>query len=603
MKKLLLTSLLISGFLWAFPQSKKDLQLFGNEKLTTLNRKTSAKNISKIQDSILKEVAIAIYHNTYPLAERQKSYTSYLHPKVLAKQLKTSPYSQFENPTGIYFTANEEALIWAGNTSGQDIALVVANWDDEQFKQESYPLSPGLNRFTVKTKGNSYIQYFTEDGENLPKVDVHILSGKINGVFDIAKDDNAAYQRILATAYGPVVDLVGKKVHLAYAVESLKKENPEKGVELMQLYDSIIHIQHEIMGLVKYQREPKNHMFGRVIWKGFMHADGIGAAFHDNTMKTLANIPNLRKSSWGVAHEFGHVNQVRPNMKWVGTTEVTNNIYSVWTQYVYNPDDPKLERERLKDYDENTVGGRITSYMESAFVHQQPWLTQAGPDRWQRERPRDWGGDHFVKLVPLWQLQLYFAVVGEGYGWGNKDFYGDVFIKAIDNPIVKADQDSYYQLEFVKNACDVAKLDLTDFFAHSGILALIDLIVDDYTVGRMKITSEDIQQIKSYASKYPKPNTPVLHYLTANSVDIYKNQASVSGTTGTGFERQDHKIILDNEMWKNAVAFETYAADKLIKIAFRGAGSADVKTTTVHTPEGTTSVKAVGWDGRRIEVL
>src|SRR5690606_27118863 len=264
---------------------------------------------------------------------------------------------------------------------------------------------------------------------------------------------------------------------------------------------------------------------------------------------------------------------------------------------------PKLERERLKDYDGNTIGGRITSYMESAFVHHQPWLTQAGPDRWQRERPRDWGGDHFVKLVPLWQLQLYFAVVGEGYAWGNKDFYGDVFIKAIDNPVTDADQDSYYQLEFVKNACDASKLDLTDFFAHSGILAPIDLIVDDYTVGRMKITSKDIQQVKSYAAKYPKPNTPVLHYLTANSVDIYKNQAAVSGTKGVGFDQQDNKIVLDNEMWKNAVAFETYAADKLIKIAFRGAGSADARTTTVQTPKGTTSVKAVGWDGNRIEVL
>ncbi len=603
MNKLFLTSLLVSVSISSFSQSKKDLQLFSNEELTGLTSTASIKNIAKIQDSILKDVATAIYHNTYALGKRHQSYSSYLHPKVLSEKQKTGAYSQFENPTGIYFPAGEEALIWVGNTSGQEIALVVANWDDEHFKKETYPLSAGLNRFTMQTKGNSYIQYFTPDGKETPPIDVHILSGRINGLFDLAQDDNAAYQQLLATAYGPVVDLVGKKVHLAYAVESLKKENPEKGVELMQLYDSIIHIQHEIMGLVKYNREPKNHMFGRVIWRGFMHADGLGAAFHDNTMKTVANIPNLRKNPWGVAHEFGHVNQVRPNMKWVGTTEVTNNIYSAWTQYLFNLNDPKLERERLKDYDEHTIGGRITSYMESAFVHQQPWLTQAGPDRWQRERPRDWGGDHFVKLIPLWQLQLYFAVAGEGQGWGNADFYGDVFIKAIDNPVTKAEQHSYYQLEFIKNACDVSKLDLTDFFEHSGMLAPIDLIVDDYTVGRMKITTEDIQQIKLYASKYPKPNTPVLHYLTANSVDIYKNQEAVSGIKNTGFERLENKIIINHELWKNAVAFETYIGDKLAKIAFCGAGSTEVKTTTVHTPEGTTSVKAVGWDGKRIDVL
>jgi len=603
MKKYLLTSLLAFGFLLSYAQSEQDLKVFGNRELTTLNRKTSLKAIAKMQDSVLKEVATAIFQKNYPLAERYKSYQSYLHPRALAKRLKTSPYSQFENPTGIYFPANEEALVWVENTSDQKIALVVANWDDEDFKRETYPLESGLNRFTVKSKGNSYIQYFTEDGQEQPQIDVHILSGKINGVFDLEKNDNATYQHILATAYGPVVDLVGKKVQLAYAVESLKKENPEHGVELMQLYDSIINIQHEIMGLVKYHREPKNHMFGRVIWKGFMHADGIGAAFHDNTMRTVAHIPNLRKNSWGVAHEFGHVNQVRPNMKWVGTTEVTNNVYSVWTQYLYNPNSPKLEREKLKDYDEPKVGGRITAYMESAFVHQQQWLTQAGPDRWQRERPRDWGGDHFVKLVPLWQLQLYFAVVGEGHSWGNKDFYGDVFIKAIDNPIIDATQDSYYQLEFVKNACDVSKLDLTDFFEKSGILAPIDLIVDDYTVGRMNITSEDVKAVISHASKYPKPNTPVLHYLTANSIEIYKNQQSLAGVSGTGFMREEGKIIIDNALWKNAVAFETYVGDKLVKVAFRGAGAEDVKTTTVHTPEGTTAVKAVGWDGKRIDVI
>src|SRR5690606_8923428 len=122
-------------------------------------------------------------------------------------------------------------------------------------------------------------------------------------------------------------------------------------------------------------------------------------------------------------------------------------------------------------------------------------------------------------------------------------------------------------------------------------------------VGRMKITPEDIRQIKSYAAKYPKPNTPVLHYLTANSVDIYKEQAPVSGTKGRGIDQHENKIILDNAMWQNAVAFETYAGGKLVKVAFRGAGSDDVKTTTVHTPSGTTSVKAVGWDGERIEVL
>lgn len=603
MKKMLLALFLSGTLSYGTAQSDADLKLFANKELTKLHKKTKKQDIDQISSPALKDVAQQLANKSYQLQDRFKSYDSYLDPSILATQQKTNAYSRYENPTGIYFSEGDEAIIWVGQKVNKDIKLIVTNWDDEHFKQSEYTLEEGINKFTITNKGNSYIQYFTPDGRSTPKVDIHILSGKVNGVFNLAKDNNAVYKKLLDNNQGNILDIVGKKVHLAYSKASLKKFNPDHGVELIQLYDSIIHIQHELMGLVKYHREPKNHMFGRVIWKGFMHADGIGAAFHDNTMKDLVDPNSLRKNSWGVAHEFGHVNQVRPNMKWVGTTEVTNNIYSVWTQYLYNSESPKLEREKLKDYDGPIAGGRISAYMESAFIHKQPWLTQAGPDRWDRERPRDWGGDHFVKLVPLWQLQLYFAEAGKGHAWGNKDFYADVFIKAIDNPTTDAEQDSYYQLEFVKNACDVSKLDLTDFFEHSGILAPIDLIVDDYTVGRMKITEEDISQVKKYAAKYPKPSTPVLHYLTANSVKSYKKQLPVTGITGQGFEKQLNTLIVQHDQWKNAVAFETYAGNKLIKIAFNGLGSEDAKTTIVQIPEGTTSVKAVGWDGTRLDVI
>src|SRR5699024_4572340 len=240
--------------------------------------------------------------------------------------------------------------------------------------------------------------------------------------------------------------------------------------------------------------------------------------------------------------------------------------------------------------------------MESSFIHDQQYLTQAGPDRWERERPRDWGGDHFVKLVPLWQLQLYFAVAGEGNDWENKDFYPEIYSKAISAPRSK-EKDAYYQLQFVKNAIDVAQLDLSDFFEKSGLLRPIDLLVDDYTVAQMTITEEDIDKVKKYASNYPKPETPVLHYLTANSVATYKNKEKISRKKKKGFDRKEDRLIINNEKWSGAVAFETYQGKKLIKIAFRGAGSEDASKTIVHTPEKTTTVKAVGWDGKRKKVI
>lgn len=602
MKKIVFTFLisLIIGQAVAQQGIKDDVF---NDSFTALKKTATQKQIDQIENELLKNIASQLKNGEYPLAKRYQTYENYLDPFVLAKTLKTSPYSQYENPTGIYFTKGEEAHLWVGDTRGAEVSLRVTNWDDENFEQKDYPLKNGYNKFTIQNKGNSYIQYFSDAVVSKHTIDIHILSGQINGVFDISKHNNNDWQDILATAYGPVVDIVGQQTHLAYAVEALQENAPQQGIELIQLYDSIIGIQHDLMGLTLTNRTPKNRMFGRVIWKGFMHADGIGAAFHNNTMSTVAHVENLRKNSWGVAHEFGHVNQVRPNMKWVGTTEVTNNIYSVWTQFLFNPDSPKLEREELKDYDGAKIGGRITSYMESAFVHKQPWLTQAGPDRWDRERPRDWGGDHFVKLVPLWQLQLYFAIAGEGNDWENKNFYGQIYTEAINAAAPSAAEDSFYQLQFIKNACDASKLDLTDFFEHSGLLIPIDLWVDDYTCAQMTITPDDIQAVKRYASQYPKPSTPVLHYITANSIDIYKHKLPLKGHKGAGFKKQDDTLIIDNSKWENVVAFETYIGQNLVKIAFRGAGSEDLQTTTVHIPEGTTTVKAVGWDGASIEII
>ncbi|AIM38794.1 PRTRC system protein C [Sphingobacterium sp. ML3W] len=597
------TFLLLSAICVQSYAQQQYSQVFTKDDYSQVKKNVKDQDIANINNATLQQAARQLKEGSYPIQQRLRAYTNYLSPKTLSKQLKTSPYSQYENPTGIYFSEGDEAIVWVGKTNGAPIALRVTNWDDKNFKQQDYSLKEGYNTLKIENKGNAYIQYFSEDKVSSKKIAIHILGGKVNDVFELGKHNDKDWDKMLANAAGPILDIVGKQVQLAYAVQSLKENAPHQGVALIQLYDSIIGIQHQIMGLVQTKRVPKNRMFGRVIWEGFMHADGIGAAFHDNTMKDVANVPNLRKNSWGVAHEFGHVNQVRPNMKWVGTTEVTNNIYSVWTQYSYNSHSPKLERERLKDYDEPKIGGRITAYMESAFVHRQPWLTQAGPDRWDRQRPRDWGGDHFVKLVPLWQLQLYFNVAGKGNTWENKNFYGDIFTKAINAAETADKQDSYYQMEFIKNACDAAKLDLTDFFEQSGMLIPIDLWVDDYTCAQMTITAADIAAVKQYAAKYKKPTTPVLHYITANSIDSYKNKLAVSGIAGAGFEKKEDRIIIQNDAWKNAVAFETFAGDKLTKVAFVGAGSEDVSKTIVHTPTGTTQVKAVGWDGKRINVL
>ncbi|MEG1934664.1 MAG: M60 family peptidase N-terminal accessory domain-containing protein, partial [Rikenellaceae bacterium] len=212
--------------------SKKDLALFANEQLTSLKSGTKAKAIDKMESPDLKAVAIQMLKGTYPIKERLRSYKCYLSPFVLAKLQKTSPYSQYENPTGIYFDGSDKAVLWVDNADKAKISLVVKDWgkNEDDVPESVYPLKDGYNIISIAKRGNSYIRYFVKSELMGNNVNIHIMGGKVNGFFDLSKDDNLRWNSLLDNAVSPVMDIVGKHTQLAYSVESLKREAYGKGV-------------------------------------------------------------------------------------------------------------------------------------------------------------------------------------------------------------------------------------------------------------------------------------------------------------------------------------------------------------------------------------
>ena len=74
-------------------------------------------------------------------------------------------------------------------------------------------------------------------------------------------------------------------------------------------------------------------------------------------------------------------------------------------------------------------------------------------------------------------------------------------------------------MNFVKNACDVIQEDLTDFFIRCGMLRSVDTEIGDYGGNRhLSISQKQVEEVIRYASRYPKPKSPVIHYITMNSV-------------------------------------------------------------------------------------
>lgn len=528
---------------------------------------------------------------------RTQKYEAFPLVRSTSTWMKTGDYNQFENPTGMLFEEGEEIVLEVSRTNGIPVELRISDFSTAEWKDSVYPLKPGKNTIKTTNRGHGYLNYYTDNYKKAPDVKISFLSGgKANGYFDGARHTNEDWKKLLNGAPSVIMDIKGKYVQLAYPVKALKEQCPDDGLGLINIYDKIIDIQHQIMGLVKYDCRPKNKMFGRVIWQGFMHADGVGAAFHNDTMPSVANVKAITKESWGIAHEFGHVNQTRPGMKWVATTEVTNNIFSIWTQYLHNPDFLTIEHYKMEDGSGNIVeGGRFNAYLNSALITKDPWLCQKGPDRMTDYH--NGNSDHFVKLCPLWQLQLYFAAAGKG----NPDLYADIF--QITRKTKDADfTHGQHQLNFMKRACDATKQDLTDFFKKVGMLVPLDKEMLDYSNGHMTITQKDCDDLVKHAAKYPKPESPVIEYITSASVDAYKNKLPVTGEFGKGVTEGKDTRTISRDVWKNVAVFETYKGDKLERIAIITTGSPDKTSTTVPYPEGATRIEAVAWDGTRTQV-
>ena len=548
----------------------------------------------------VKSFRFEVYDKTYDLEYRVQTYEPYREINDLAAELKTSGYNPFENPTGIYFKDGEEAVVILGNTNGEQVNLKVYDFDAIRQGQRtpdptSYPLSEGINKLRIAHGGLSYIEYYTPNWKTAPALKLHIASGKVNGYYDKHRDVSADWREILNKATYGCIDIKGDRVNLVFGVNSIKTYCDNLG-KLIQNYDDIVELEHELMGLDKWGRRPKNHMFARVTKDG-LFADGWGAGWYEGCMNELASTTkSLREGVWAIAHEFGHVNQIRPGLKWVSTTEVTNNVYSVCARYKFYRENMPLERERCNDgNDNNVLGGRFNSYLNYGIIKGEQWLCQKGQDNMDPSK-YPYGGDHFVKLCPLWQLLLYYREI---VGGEKRDWYGDV-AEIVRNTDESQLTNGQLQLNFMRNTMDVVKEDLTDFFIKAGMLKPIDKELDDYARGQMTITQTDWDELVKYASKYSKPATPVLYYLSANSQKSFKDKLAVEGTYNEGVKvRNNGWIVIDHDVWKNAVVFETYQGDELKYAAIVGTDSPDLSETKVCYPEGSTRIEAVSWDGTR----
>ncbi len=528
---------------------------------------------------------------------RERTFCAYKPVAEVSRSLQVGGYSAYENPTGLYYSAGERIRLTLHTAPEGEVRLLIRDFR-AGGGEDAYELAEGTQELTVKRSGLGYIDYRHSKGRAAAPLRVSLEGGQLNGVFT-QHDDADTWRRLLAAAPAGILDMVGERCQLAYDVEGLRRGNPERGPEMLALYDRIVELQQEIMGWEREGIHPGNHMLCRVMWQGFMHADGLGAAFHCSTIPGLSHPEELRRMAWAVAHELGHVNQLKPGFCWAGMQEVSNNVFAVWCNYHLNPAEMRLEHEVCANPEGAVLrGGRFDCYVNNALAQRQLWQFQGGPDSGIGRVPGERTGDHFVSVCPLWQLQLYFHVV-----LGQQDFFPRVYasLRAAAGQTMTHGR---MRTEFCRYVGEAAQCNLGDFFLRTGMLGLMSRKVEDYRPHMVSISEAMVEETLHALERFPEPASAVIYYITANSAGIYRDRLPVvpSDDFRPELPAKGGVIIFPAEKWQNAVAFEVYRGQQLIRICLRGLGMPDDASTAVFCPPGATAIRAVQWDGTRCTV-
>lgn len=602
---------------------------FSDNICSSLKEGVNEKTAGAITQPYIKHLVYNMLDGSYSVKYRIREFKPYRHYDDLSAELKTATYNRYENPTGIYFAKGDKLIIFAEGIGSDPVSLIIKSFGKESYSGEghpesSYPLVNGVNIIGTANRGNGYIAYFTDNYTAASKVKIHFAMAKENGYFDMERGDtDDDWKSLLAGACSDIIDVRTKRMQVACPLYQLQAKCPSRGRDLVQIYDNVIYREREVMGLIKFNREPENRQFARPVDSG-MFADGIGAAADFGSFAEWVNPSGF--GYWGFAHELGHVNQVRPGLKWVGCGETTNNIYSAWVEFSLGDGYLRLEDENSGVNDYNGIrGGRFNTYLEEGVRKGVYWQLQDGPD-YHGSSPEtvtvndeDYEGnivgkitttkrnyDHFVKVVPLWQLLLYTQQAGKC-----PDVYGKVIEGIRNYSGENSMSNGQLQIKFMRSFCDSAKVNFLPFFEKAGMLKPINSYIEDYSPGWLKISDGMIQDLKRYieAKGYPEADRAV-NYISGYNWQIFRDSAPLTeAILNSGCSKLGNgRIQVDNTVWKNAVAYETYdSAGNLLRISMFGLGAPQKSNryTQVLWPntssEKAAYIMAVGFDGKRVK--
>ncbi|WP_308746166.1 M60 family metallopeptidase [uncultured Bacteroides sp.] len=573
--------------------------LFEDEACSNLKAGITETDIENCKYPFFKNLAYYMFKDKYDRNFRVADYKAFPHPDIQSESHKTNPYSLLDNPTGISVKEGETLVVMVADTYGQNIGMKVQNLDapgGDGFGGVTYPLYRGINKLTMNGKGLVYVMYHTktlEEAETARPVKIHFASGTVNGYFDSQSvEHRGRWSELLGKATDKYFDVVGQYAHLTFETNDFRKYAATNGNELIELYDKIAHSEMQLLGLEKYGKMFRNRIYLNVMYHSFMYATAYHTAYNQTTMGDVCD-PDVLKTTgcWGPAHEIGHCNQTRPGIKWIGLTEVTNNIMSEYVQTTVFGQPSRIQTEDMGAVYRNRYSKAWNGIIVPKASHAD--FTNL-----------DDSNDVFCKLVPFWQLELYFGKVLGLTPLQQSDcggFYPEVFEYARTKDY-SGMSEGEIQLDFVYNCCVAARLNLLDFFEKWGFLTPVDRLIEDYDTKTLKVTEGMVDALRKRVESlgYSKLQDTALEYISDNTWELYKTKPQV--IPGASATRNGNTITIKN--WQNVVVYEV--RDEADNLVFVSSGETTPSATDVFTLSGNWSgdyrLYAVSAVGKRTEI-
>ena len=558
---------------------------FTDNLCTQLREGVTAQEIEQIPVAEIRNMAKAMLAGTYSTEFRIGEFTAFRPLTDLQGELKNSYlYNNHENPTGITFDEDESVIVMVEGIGEQSVALQVRNFGPTVFASSTYALQNGINVIKVSNKGNGYINYYTTSWKTAPKVKMHFLNAKEQGYFSpkYKGHTNDDWKRLLANAKGDCLDMHGEFTDCVFPVSSFKANCPNDGEWLMAIYDSIISVERDIMGIFKYKHEFPNRQCAITVATsgGLYHASNDGFcvpvnALRDPTSRTHYDI-------WGAAHEYGHQNQTQ-GLRWIGLTEVTNNIMSAYVEH-------KLRTDGYHRLENESNGFRYYDFFEYNVMKGGQFVPHAH-------------NDVFCTLVPFWQLLIYTRIAGI-----QPDAYPELYETLRNQSALSSMSDGQHQVNFMKQWCHITKTNFLPYFKQVGMFKTVDESISDYSTRQLTITQAMLDALKKEinAANYPEPPAAFC-YIDVNNYPAFRDKAAlVENTVGKGCSVSGNTVRIQHNQWKNVVGFETYKADgTLLHMTNYGHGDSAYKPTMTsvvwNTSEKPAYIMAVGYDGTRVK--